>query len=116
MLKDEHPRVATGPPQPSEWRLRAVRHAWRTKKNGCHDATLKKNNMKDKDKDQNKAKDRWHCVLKSPYELVFSKRNNRMRYRSQAKARFQVAMAALVHNLKRLVKPEIEHVPLKATC
>ena len=34
MLKDEHPRVATGPPQPSEWRLRAVRHAWRTMKNG----------------------------------------------------------------------------------
>ncbi len=34
MLKDEHPRVATGPPQPSEWRLRAVRHAWRTVKKG----------------------------------------------------------------------------------
>jgi hypothetical protein len=65
--------------------------------------------------DRDKAKDRWHCVLRYPYERVFSKRNNRMRYRSQAKARFQVAMAALVHNLKRLMKPEIEHVPLKAT-
>jgi len=32
MSKDEHPKVAAGPPQSSEWRLRAVRHAWRTKK------------------------------------------------------------------------------------
>ncbi len=78
------------------------------KKKGCHDATLKKNNMKSKNKD----KDRWHCGLRSPYERVFSKRDNRMRYRSQAKAQFQVAMAALAHNLKRLLKLEIEHVPL----
>jgi len=28
----EHPQVATKPPQPGEWRLRAVRHAWRTEK------------------------------------------------------------------------------------
>jgi hypothetical protein len=27
----EHPQVATEPPQPGEWRLRAVRHAWHTK-------------------------------------------------------------------------------------
>ena len=27
----EHPQVDTAPPQPGEWRLRAMRHAWRTK-------------------------------------------------------------------------------------
>ena len=78
------------------------------KKKGCHDATLKKRNMKSKNKD----KDRWHCGLRAPYESVFSKRNNRVRYRSQAKVQFQVAMAAFSHNLKRLMKLGIDHVPI----
>lgn len=82
------------------------------KRKGCHDATLKKNNMKNKNRD----KDRWHCGLRSPYERVFSKRDNRMRYRSQAKAQFQVTMAAFSHNLKRLLKLGIEHVPLASVC
>ena len=69
-------------------------------------------NMKSKNKD----KDRWHCGLRSPYEQVFSKRDHRLRYRSQAKAKFQVEMTALVHNHKLLVKLEIEHVPLTRPC
>lgn len=78
------------------------------KQKGCHDATLKKRNMKSKNKD----KDRWHCRLRSPYERVFSKRDNRVRYRSQTKVQFQVGITAFVHNLKRLLTLEIEHVPL----
>ena len=76
------------------------------KRKGCHDATLKKNNMKSKNKD----KDRWHCGLRSPYERVFSKRDNRLRYRGHAKAQFQVAMAAITHNFKRLLKLGVERV------
>jgi len=76
------------------------------KRKGCHDATLKKNNMKSKNND----KDRWHCGLCSPYERVFSKRDNRLHYRGHAKAQFQVAMAAIAHNFKRLLKLGVEYV------
>jgi hypothetical protein len=63
-------------------------------------------------KNKNRDKDRWHCGLRSPYERVYSKRDNRMRYGSQAKVPFQVAMNALTHNMKRLLKLEIARVPL----
>ena len=39
-------------------------------------AAMKKNNMKDK----NKNLDKWYCKLRSPYERVFSKTNHRVRY------------------------------------
>ena len=36
-------------------------------KRGCHLSAIKKNNMKDKNKDL----DKWHTKLRSPYERVF---------------------------------------------
>jgi IS5 family transposase len=67
-------------------------------KNQCHLAAIKKNNMKDKNKDQ----DRWYSRLRSPYERVFSKRNKRVRYRGVAKNQFSAFMEAICFNIKRL--------------
>ncbi len=72
------------------------------KAKGCHDATLKNNNMKIKNKDL----DRWHSKLRSPYERVFSKmrhHNGRVRYRGIAKNQFASYMGAICHNLKRII-------------
>ena len=66
---------------------------------GCHLAAIKKNNMKGK----NKALDRWYSHLRSPYERVFSQRNNRVRYRGVVKNQFAAFMEAIGFNLKRLV-------------
>lgn len=41
-------------------------------KRNLHLAAMKKNNMKDK----NKNLDKWYCKLRSPYERVFSKTNH----------------------------------------
>ena len=78
------------------------------KRKRCHDATIKKRNMKTKNKD----KDRWHTKLRAPYERVFSKRNKRVRYRSHAKVQFQVGANAIAHNVKRLIKLRIDHIAL----
>ena len=43
-------------------------------KRNLHLAAMKKNNMKDK----NKNLDKWYCKLRSPYERVFSKTNHRV--------------------------------------
>ena len=69
------------------------------KNRGCHDATIKKNNMKGKDKD----KDRWLSKMRSPYERIFSQKRRRVRYRGIAKNQFSGFMEALSFNLKRLV-------------
>lgn len=65
---------------------------------GCHLAAIKKNNMKGKNKD----KDRWYTTIRSPYERVFSKRNQRVRYVGVAKNQFAAFMNAMCLNLKRL--------------
>ncbi|MCP4066141.1 MAG: transposase, partial [Gammaproteobacteria bacterium] len=78
------------------------------KRKGCHNATIKKANMKDKNRD----KDRWISGIRSPYERVFSHRNKRTRYRGLAKVQFQVGINALVFNLKRLVKLEVKKIEL----
>ena len=65
---------------------------------GCHDATIKKNNMKSKHKDL----DRWHTRCRSPYERVFSKLNHRVRYRGIAKNQFTAFFQAICFNLKRM--------------
>ncbi len=78
------------------------------KRKGCHNATIKKRNMKGKDADR----DRRYAHLRMPCERVFSKRSNRVRYKGQAKVRFQVAMQAIGHNLKRLTRPGVEKVPI----
>ena len=78
------------------------------KAKGCHDATIKKANMKNKNRD----KDRWHSQLRAPYERVFSKRSKRVRYCGVAKVQFQVGMNALVFNFKRLLSLGIQKIEL----
>ena len=68
-------------------------------KRNLHLAAMKKNNMKDKNKDL----DKWYCKLRSPYERVFSKTNHRVRYQGVAKNQFTAFMESIAHNLKRMV-------------
>lgn len=66
---------------------------------GLHLAAVKKNNMKDKNRDL----DKFYTKLRSPFENVFSQDNKRTRYRGIAKNQFSVFMQAMCFNLKRLV-------------
>jgi len=66
---------------------------------GLHPAAIKKNNMKDKNKDL----DRYYTSTRSPFENVFSQDNKRARYRGIAKNQFSAFMQAMCFNLKRLV-------------
>ena len=66
---------------------------------GCHLAAIKKNNMKDKNTDQ----DRWYSKIKAPYERVFAKNPKRVRYKGIAKNQFVAFMQAICFNLKRLL-------------
>jgi transposase, IS5 family len=68
-------------------------------KKGCHLAAIKKNNMKDKNKDL----DRWLSKIRAPYERVFAHQSKRVRYCGLAKNQFAVFMQAICFNLKRLV-------------
>lgn len=65
---------------------------------GCHLAAIKKNNMKDKNKD----KDRWISGIRSSYESVFSKQRRRTRYCGIGKNQFSAIMEAICFNLRRL--------------
>ncbi len=86
-----------------------VRPAQRTlKRKGCHNATIKKNNMKGK----NRHKDGWLSAMRSPYERVFAHRSNRVRYRGVKKVQFQVGIRALVFNLKRVMALGIQRIEL----
>ena len=86
-----------------------VRPAQRTlKRKGCHDATIKKNNMKGKDR----RKDGWLSAMRSPYERVFAHRNKRVRYRGLEKVQFQVGIRAFVFNLRRLMALGVQKVEL----
>ena len=76
------------------------------KRKGCHDATIKKNNMKEKDRN----KDRWLSAIRAPYERVFAHRNKKVRYRGLVKVQFQVGIRALVFNLKRLMTLGIDRI------
>ena len=79
------------------------------KRKGCHDATIKKNNMKGKDR----RKDGWLSAMRSPYERVFAHRNKSVRYRSLKKVQFQVGIRALVFNIKRVMALGIEKIDLQ---
>lgn len=68
------------------------------KKKGCHLRAIKKNNMKDKNRDL----DRWISHIRSPYERVFSKQARRVRYCGIVKNQFAAFMEAICFNLKRL--------------
>lgn len=75
---------------------------------GCHNATIKKNNMKGKNKDR----DRWYSGIRSPYERVFSKVSHRARYQGVAKNQFQGIMQAFAFNLKRLLVLEVKKIEI----
>lgn len=66
---------------------------------GCHDGSIKRNNMNGKDR----HKDRWISSIRAPYERVFSKRNQRVRYRGRVKNQFAAFMDAMCFNLKRML-------------
>jgi IS5 family transposase len=78
------------------------------KRKGCHNATIKKNNMKGKDR----RKDSWLSAMRSPYERVFAHRNKRVRYRGLEKVQFQVGIRALTFNLKRVMALGIVKIDL----
>ena len=77
------------------------------KRKSCHSAAIKKRNMVGKNRD----KDRWLSKMRGPYERVFSKRSKHVRYRSQVKVQFQVAMNAMCHNIKRVSTLGIDPLP-----
>jgi IS5 family transposase len=66
---------------------------------GCHLAAIKKNNMKDKNADQ----DRVYSKMRAPYERVFSGDPERVRYKGIAKNQFTAFMQAICFNLKRVL-------------
>ncbi len=66
---------------------------------GCEDGSIKKNNMKGK----NKELDKWRSKIRAPYERVFSKTNHRARYQGIAKNQFTAFMESFCFNIKRLV-------------
>jgi IS5 family transposase len=68
-------------------------------KRNIHLAAVKKNNMKNKNKDL----DKFYTKLRSPYERVFSKTNHRVRYLGIAKNQFTAFMEAISHNFKRMI-------------
>jgi IS5 family transposase len=67
-------------------------------KRGCYLRAIKKNNMRDKNRDL----DRWISAIRAPYESVFSKQRKRTRYCGIAKNQFAAFMEAICFNLKRL--------------
>lgn len=73
---------------------------------GCHLAAIKKNNMKDKNADQ----DRWYSKMRAPYERVFSQDPKRVRYKGIAKNQFTAFMEAICFNLKRLLVISLHHL------
>ncbi len=64
----------------------------------CHLAAIKKNNMKDKNRDL----DRWISAIRSPYERVFSKQRKRVRYCGISKNQFAAFMESICFNLRRI--------------
>lgn len=69
------------------------------KANNCHSGAVMKNNMLKKNKD----KDKWLTKMRAPFEGVFSKLENRTRYRGTDKTQLQVLLESIVFNVKRLI-------------
>jgi len=65
----------------------------------CHSFVIKKNNMKNKNKD----KDRWITGLRSAYERVFGTFSKKTKYRGISKVSIQNFWECIVFNIKRLV-------------
>ncbi len=66
--------------------------------NNVHLAAIRTNNMKTKNKEQ----DKWYSKLRSPYERVFSKCNKHARYIGIAKNQFAEFIWAIGYNLRIL--------------
>lgn len=73
--------------------------ATEAKRRGVHLVAIKKNNMKDKNRDF----DRWVSGIRAPLERVFSQQNKRVRYVGVAKNQFAEFMSAICFNIKRLM-------------
>ena len=69
-------------------------------------AAIKKNNMKNKNKDL----DKWITKLRAPYERVFSHKRKRTRYVGIIKNQFTSFMEAICYNLKRLVALKVNEL------
>lgn len=69
------------------------------KANYCHSGAIMRDNMKEKNRD----KDRWLTKVRAPFESIFSKDEDRARYRGWAKVQLQGFLEAIVHNVKRMV-------------
>ena len=71
---------------------------------GCHDARIERDNLKDEDRDNDKR----ISGMRDPYERAFSKTPNPMRCPGPDKARFQVGASAMDCNRKgRLQIPQV---------
>lgn len=66
---------------------------------GLHPMIIKRNNMKDKNIDL----DRWITKLRFPYERIFSKQNNRVRYKGVVKNQGAEFLYAVAFNFRRLL-------------
>lgn len=66
---------------------------------GLHPMVIKRNNMKDKNRDL----DRWITKVRAPYEGTFSKQNNRVRYKGIAKNQGAEFMYSNAFNFRRLL-------------
>lgn len=69
------------------------------RRRGLHPMIIKRNNMKDK----NHELDRWISKLRCPFEGVFSKQNQRVRYKGVAKNQGAEFLYAIAHNFRRLL-------------
>jgi len=78
------------------------------KNNNCHSGAIKKNNMKNK----NRELDNWISKTRMPFEGVFARMNKECRCLGREKTQFQALMQALSFNLKRLIKIESEPIPI----
>jgi IS5 family transposase len=81
------------------------------KAKGCHPATIRKRNSKQKNRDL----DRWRSRIRMPFEGVFSKQRKRAKFKGQTKVTMQCFFEAICHNLKKAVKilPETAMIPIK---
>jgi transposase, IS5 family len=81
------------------------------KAKGCHAATIRKKNNKNKNRDL----DRWRSSVRMPFEGVFSKTRKRAKFRGLEKVTMQCFFEAICHNLKKAVTIlPMESVPITA--
>lgn len=66
---------------------------------GVHPMVIKRNNMKDKNRDL----DRWISGLRAPFEATFSKQNKRVRYKGTVKNQGAEFLYAVAFNFRRLL-------------